>query len=157
MGRGGVKGKKGIKRLSPSQHYQLKSQHLLNILTHNSNNTQTKTPPHSFSIMQLTNLLFALAIGTAVAEKCACVGGTANSRRACDLVGHKYGTSGCGFSGCCVSYKSHTAHTHTARCLHSTDRDKTKQVAQGAEETAFRQACDSLGYGFLQCNYCAQC
>ena len=37
------------------------------------------------------------------AMKCACNGGSDNSKRACDLSGHIYGVTGCGFSGCCIN------------------------------------------------------
>ncbi|KAF9976929.1 hypothetical protein BGZ73_007438 [Actinomortierella ambigua] len=64
------------------------------------------------------------------AWKCACNGGTANSKRACANTGHIYGVYGCGFTGCCV-------HTH--------------------EIQGFKDECNRLGYGFKRCDDCAQC
>ena len=53
----------------------------------------------------LSNLFIVLAaFGAAVvqADKCACWGGTANSERACNKIGARYGWNGCNFTGCCV-------------------------------------------------------
>lgn len=65
------------------------------------------------------------------AAKCACKGGTGNSKNACDLTGHVYGVTGCGFTGCCVN--------------------------PGAEEEGFINMCNELNYGFKQCNDCPEC
>lgn len=65
------------------------------------------------------------------ATKCACDGGTANSKHACDESHHTYGVLGCGFTGCCVD--------------------------PGAQEDGFKNMCNELGYGFKQCNDCPDC
>ncbi|KAI8868407.1 hypothetical protein GQ42DRAFT_164162 [Ramicandelaber brevisporus] len=68
--------------------------------------------------------------GMTNALKCACEGGSSVSRRACEASGHIYGTTGCGFTGCCV-YPN--------------------------EIEGFAAACRSIGSNFLRCNDCAQC
>ncbi|KAI8815909.1 uncharacterized protein EV422DRAFT_572255 [Fimicolochytrium jonesii] len=65
-----------------------------------------------------------------LAEKCACKGGTAHSKRACNSIGATYSHS-CGFYGCCVN--------------------------KGDQEKAFKAACNAFGYGFKQCNECPTC
>ncbi|KAF2469962.1 uncharacterized protein BDR25DRAFT_35800 [Lindgomyces ingoldianus] len=81
--------------------------------------------------MKLTALIILTLGMTVAARKCACKGGRAHSKKACDVLGHVYGTTGCGFTGCCVN--------------------------PGAEEEAFINECGTLGYGFLQCNDCPKC
>jgi hypothetical protein len=82
--------------------------------------------------MRLSITFVATLLLAAVhAEKCACYGGTANSKRACDAIGKIYGVTGCGFTGCCVH--------------------------KGAEHDSFVNKCNELGYGFLQCDDCPDC
>ncbi|KAI8866693.1 hypothetical protein GQ42DRAFT_165318 [Ramicandelaber brevisporus] len=74
------------------------------------------------TILALANMASAL--------KCACEGGSDVSRRACNAATNLYGTSGCGFTGCCVL---------------------------PSEVERFAAACRSIGSRFLRCGDCTQC
>ncbi|KAH7054774.1 hypothetical protein BKA57DRAFT_452191 [Linnemannia elongata] len=64
------------------------------------------------------------------ALKCACMGGSDVSRRACEASGHIYGMTGCGFTGCCM-------HPN--------------------EVGGFANACQGVGSNFLRCDECPSC
>lgn len=80
-----------------------------------------------FSVAALITLAY-LATGSA-AIKCACNGGTEKSQAACVSLGHRY-TSSCGFNGCCLDE---------------------------SEVNSFKAKCNSLGFGFKQCDNCGYC
>ncbi|KAI8918634.1 hypothetical protein DFJ77DRAFT_304663 [Powellomyces hirtus] len=93
-------------------------------------------PPHillqldTMKLLAFFMVLFCM-MQTAFALKCACKGGQANSRRACNAIGAFYSVNSCGFTGCCVN--------------------------AGDQRKAFEGACKSLGFNFKRCDSCATC